>query len=160
MENRLQPRDLIKTANKLVPSRGRPRQSDLLRATSTAYYALFHTLAKCCADMLVGSQQSRRSAAAWRQAYRALEHGAAKNACNNGNIIPRFPDDIQDFANAFVTMQDKRHSADYDPTFKATKSGVKSDVELAGDVIKRFSHAPARDRRAFAAYVLFKNRAG
>ncbi|MCY4185677.1 MAG: hypothetical protein OXC82_09925 [Rhodobacteraceae bacterium] len=37
----MQPLDLISTARRLV---GKPRQADLKRALSTAYYALFHAL--------------------------------------------------------------------------------------------------------------------
>ena len=58
--------------------RGRPRQADLRRAISTAYYALFHTLAGNCANLLVGGRASTRTRQAWRQLYRALDHGQVK----------------------------------------------------------------------------------
>lgn len=56
-------------------------------------------------------------------------------------------------------MQAKRHMADYDPNEKFYKSSVKQDIADTKDVIERFKNVPAKDRRAFAAYVLFKNRA-
>ena len=53
--NTLIPRDLIATARRTVGTGpGAPRQSDLRRAVSTAYCALFHCLARSSADTLVG----------------------------------------------------------------------------------------------------------
>jgi hypothetical protein len=64
--------ELIATARKLAKaSPQKPRQADLKRAVSTAYYALFHALAKDAADMLVGVGPSRPDKA-WTQTYRAL----------------------------------------------------------------------------------------
>ena len=152
----MNPRDLIKTARELtVSGNNKPRQANLLRATSTAYYALFHTLAKCCADLLIGGSGSQRSPEAWRQVYRALEHGVAKNACDS-KLITKFPNEIQDFANAFITMQAKRHKADYDPTEKTYKSLVSLDIDMSENVIDGFHQASLKDRRAFAAFVLFR----
>lgn len=153
------PRDLLKTASDLVDvANGKPRQANLLRATSTTYYALFHTLAKTCANLLIGGPGSIKSKPAWRQVYRALEHGYAKNICQNGPKIPNFPQEIQDFANMFVTMQEKRHRADYDPEEKVYKSAVLLDISGVKTAITDFEQAPLKDRRAFAAYVLFRSR--
>ena len=96
----LRPLDLIETAHRLSISGGhRPRQADLRRAVSTAYYAMFHLLAKTCADGMLGGVNASRSNRAWRQVYRALEHGSAKNACKNHHTLKLFPKDIEDFAN-------------------------------------------------------------
>jgi uncharacterized protein (UPF0332 family) len=134
----------------------RPLQSDLRRAISTAYYALFHCLAKCCADLLVGTVSANRSDEAWTQVYRALMHGETKNACLNDRIIAQFPQEIQDFANHFVTMQIKRHEADYHPEGKHYKSDVQTDIAAAEAVIRDFAAVSIKDRRAFAVWVLFK----
>lgn len=151
--------DLICVANDLIAlNKGKPKQAHLRRAVSTAYYALFHALAKCCADTLIGSSGADRSPEAWAQVYRALEHGFAKHACTGGNRIAKFPKEIQDFANAFVTMQSKRHDADYDPNAKFFKSAVLLDVQAATSVIADFNAAPIKDRRAFAALVMLKQR--
>ena len=80
----LRPLDLTQTAADLLNTgRCRPRQSNLRRAMSTVYYAMFHCLAKCCADTIVGGRGATRSSAAWTQAYRALDHGQARNRCAN-----------------------------------------------------------------------------
>ena len=153
------PDDLLKTANELAESSsGKPRRSNLRRATSTAYYALFHTLARSCADLMVGGPGSERSKPAWNQVYRALEHGTARSACLNAALIRKFPREIQDFANVFVQMQKKRHMADYDPDHRPYKSEVLNDIATVESAIADFHRAPTKDRRAFVALVLFKSR--
>lgn len=154
----MNPQEYIKSARILAEHGRRPTQISLRRATSTAYYALFHTVSRCCADALVGGNGSDRSKPAWRQVYRALEHGGCKSACQNKALIDRFPKPIEDFANAFVTMQIKRHNADYDPYGNYTKSEVITDIDNCEQAIKDFQGVPMKDRRAFSALVLFKHR--
>lgn len=72
--------------------------------------------------------------------------------------MKKFPLEIEDFANRFATLQERRHSADYDPFMQLTKSEVRADIVSAELAIARFKSAPTRDRRAFCAYVLFKDR--
>ncbi len=155
----MNPSDLLDTATVLLTSsKGRPTGASLCRATSSAYYALFHCLARECANLLIGGGNAERSEAAWRQVYRALDHGPAKQRCKNTSVMRRFPREVEDFANAFVTMQEKRHRADYDPFSRFTKSEVSTDIALARLAIERFKSARAKDRRAFCAYVLLKER--
>jgi uncharacterized protein (UPF0332 family) len=155
----LLPDDLIATARELTGvAKGKPRQSNLRRAVSTTYYALFHGLARSCADLLVGGAGSARSAPAWKQAYRALEHGPVKAACQNSGLLAKFPQEIQDFANVFVQMQAKRHNADYDPEARFYKSAVLNDIDTVEAVIAAFDKAPVKDRRAFAVLVMLKLR--
>lgn len=119
---------------------------------------MFHTLAFSNANALIGTQGAARSLPAWTQTYRALDHGAAKSACNNSRRITRFPSAIQEFASHFLEMQDKRHSADYDPNARFTKEGVLNDIDLTVEAIRKFDRTPIKDRRAFGALVLFKDR--
>ncbi|MDE0039894.1 MAG: hypothetical protein OXU77_20405 [Gammaproteobacteria bacterium] len=135
----------------------RPRKADLCRAVSSSYYALFHCLAKNCADLLArtGTHTSRP---AWRQAYRALQHGTAKSRCEQRDVMRRFPNPIQDFGNLFVEMQRKRHTADYDPDAQFRKSDVVTDIDRVEDVVARFSRVAATERRALAIHVLLAQR--
>ena len=153
----MEPSDFIATARDLVrvSARGRPRETNLRRAVSTTYYALFHSLATCCADMLVGGSGANRSQAAWRQAYRALQHRDARRRCERREMIAKFPVEIQDFANFFVLMQKERHRADYDPDAAFSKPDVVQGISEAEDTIRRLRHVPVKDRRAFAVYLLF-----
>ena len=104
--------------------------------------------------MLVGGSGSNRSGPAWRQTYRALQHGTARQRCQRRDIIIRFPAAIQDFARLFSDMQAKRHGADYDPYIVFSKSDVLQHIAAAEAIIDLFNAVPARDRRAFAVYVL------
>ena len=151
----MQPLDLLKTAELLIKGGARPMEANLRRAHSTVYYALFHCLARTCADALIGGTRNGRSQSAWQQTYRALQHKVAKNACRHGRVA-QFPDAIRDFANIFATMQLKRHLADYDPLARLTKSEVRADIELTRQAMADFCQAPMKDRRAFCAFVLFK----
>lgn len=152
----MKPLNFIATARDLVHanSKGRTRETNIRRAVSTTYYALFHCLATSNANMLVGGPGASRSQPAWRQAYRALQHGTARQRCEHQGIIIKFPDEIQDFAERFADMQKKRHEADYDPDATFFKTDVIQDITDAEDVIRCFNSVPARDRRAFSVYVL------
>lgn len=125
---------------------------------SSTYYALFHCLAREGADLIIGGRNSKRSEKAWLQVYRALDHGTVKRRYNNKNVMGRFPKEIDDFANAFVTMQEKRHAADYDPAASFAKSTVRADVLLARRAIASFKSAAEKDRRAFCVFVLLRER--
>lgn len=149
--------DLVEVANApLQSSKGKPTEASLRRATSTAYYAVFHCLAREGADLLIGGLNASRSKHAWAQTYRALEHGYAKSQCDNLSVIKKFPKAIEDFANAFVTLQKKRHEADYNPLAQFSKSTVQADIALAEQAIRAFKAEKTADRRALCAWVLFK----
>lgn len=151
----MKPTDFLDTAEDLLRSKAKPRQTNVRRACSSVYYALFHALCDCCASTLVGTKTKR----AWLQAYRFLDHQPAKNKCNDTDIMKRFPVAIQDFANTFVQMQEKRHRADYNPIEVFYKSAVEADIKAARSVISAFRREKKRDRRAFAAHIaLSKNR--
>ena len=136
----------------------RPRRADLCRAVGTTYCALFHCLARSCADALAGGpSHSVGNRPAWRQVYRTLEHGQAKKRC--AQAPSRFPKEIRQFGRRFVALQNKRHSADYDPDHRVRKTEVVADIEDVRTTITRFLATPVGDRRAFAIHVLMKARA-
>ena len=157
----MRPLDLIATARRLLGKKrlGSPRQSDLKRAISTAYYAMFHALCWNCANCLIGKTKSSRSKHAWRQAYRAIEHGFAKNQCRSKSTLAKFPKEIEDFANQFAALQEKRHQADYDPFSRFTRNDVLTSIEAAETAIRKLQKSNVKDKRAFAAWTAMKNRA-
>lgn len=69
-----------------------------------------------------------------------------------------FPDAIRDFGDLFVEMQHKRHTADYDPDARFTKSGVVVDIDRVEEVIEDFNAVAAIHRRSFAIHVLLPQR--
>ena len=161
----MNPDDLIRIAEHLASGgvgggRGRPVQAELRRAVSATYYALFHTLSLCCANMLVGRTPGSRSQPAWRQVYRALEHGYAKQQCSNQKMLSKFPQQIQEFGRLFVAMQRQRQNADYDPDVQFFRSNARRLIDQSKKVLSEFGDTDARDQQAFAVHVLFKVRQG
>ena len=157
----MRPEHLLDIADDLARGSGRlgrPRQADLARAVSTAYYAVFHALANCCADRLAGASPSSGSRRAWRQTYTALEHRFARNRCENRDVIRRFPEDIQAFAASFALLQRQREVADYEPNADHSRHRVEDLAEEARQAVQLLESADARDRRAFALYVLLRLR--
>lgn len=67
--------------------------------------------------------------------------------------MSEFPPEIQDFANLFVQMQEKRHQADYDPTAIYYKSAVQADIDATRVAIDIFSKCDKRHQKAFIVYV-------
>jgi hypothetical protein len=106
----------------------------------------------------LGGAGAKKGVTAWRQVYRALEHSNAKNACLDRKVMAKFPKPIEDFANSFITLQEKRHEADYDPHRKFTKSEVKQDIATARQAILDYQKENMKDRRAFCVWVLLKKR--
>ena len=148
-------RDLIETARGLTElSPRRPSQANLRRALSTAYYAIFHSLAATVADTLMGKGRSD----AWHQAYRALEHGGARKACQNMRAMREFPPEIQGFAKTFSDLQSARQRADYALDGRYYKADVLAEIGTAETAIAWLEGADIQNRRRFAAHVLFKRR--
>lgn len=152
--------DLIGSARILARSSRsrRPKQSDLKRALSTAYYAVFHQMCRNGADCLIGTASADRSNSAWQQAYRAIDHGFATKQCKDRRIMRKFPNDIQDFGNCFVDLQLERHRADYDPAATFARTDVITWIDAADVAIRAFRAVPIKVRRAFAAWVTLKSR--
>ena len=152
----LDSRDLIDTARGLTGlDRQRPTQANLRRAVSTAYYAVFHSLARSAADLFIGEKDWP----GWHQAYRALEHGSAKNACLNKKALLEFPLEIRIFANMFVALQDQRHKADYSLVGNSyDKPSTLAVIDNAEKAIRLLEQVEVQHRRGFVAHVLFKRR--
>ena len=132
----------------------RSAQANLRRAVSTAYFAVFHSLACNAANLLIGGHRGE----AWHQVYRALEHGSARSACRNKDALQKFPHGIRVFAETFVALQDMRHRADYALDALFDKLGTLNAIDEAENSIREFEQVHNQDRRGFVAHVLFKRR--
>lgn len=93
----------------------------------------------------------------WVRIYRAVNHRRAQEACRSRETRS-LPIEIRDFASLFVDLQDKRHGADYDPLAVFYKSDVERLIVDTRVVLEEFENADRRERRAFAALVLFRPR--
>lgn len=149
--------DLLASAEKLAKaSKGKPKRADLRRAVSSAYYALFHAMAEDAANLLVGKGATAPDKA-WAHVYRALEHGAAKKACEQARNLG-FPEALVAVADDFVALQANRHAADYDPKRKLIRADALEAISQAKVAIEALHKANGKDRKAFAVQVLLKRR--
>ena len=168
----MNPKHLMKIAKALADGqiggrRGRPNQDELRKAVSTAYYALFDALASTAANNIVGSSPATRKSPVWVQTYRSLDHGSAKTQCKKifslkENTKPQVQltsdQRIKDFAEAFVTMQELRLDADYNPGRTFSRSTVNIRIGAAESALIGFMQAPRSERRTFVAFVMHKGR--
>lgn len=150
--------DLLAVAERLIDlGRGRPKQAYLRRAVSSTYYAVFHCLARCCADSLIGGKRAERNQDAWLHVYRALDHGFPARQFRTSRFRT-FPAPVQQFGRLFVELQVKRTGADYDPMKTFEASQVRMDIDFTKKTLAAFRKVDPRERRAFAAFVLLKLR--
>ena len=138
----------------------RPKQANLRRAVSAAYYAVFHLLVDEACRAQIGSQHHQ---APFRQVLgRAFAHNVMKEACKSfgGGTLKKgvakglpasfkIADEIQDLAATFVDLQDKRHLADYDLTERFKRSDVLTLVTGVKKDIEEFQSLAATDEKKF-----------
>lgn len=148
--------DLLDIALRLA--QGSPNQTDLRRAISSVYYSVFHSICQSNADSMLGDNPQDRDQGAWRQTYRALEHGYANRRCRSAQSNSRFSPAVQNLARHFVEMQNLRHQADYDPDEIFFIQDVLTSISETNSYISAFLAAPEMERRAFAVYVLMRDR--
>ncbi len=154
----MNPLELIALAralvNGVIAAGAPPSQTELRRAISCAYYALFHTLAASNANALTGTSPADQQRWTWQQIYRAADHRPTRNKLSRASLGGRFPRAVSVFGEVFTDAQQARHSADYDPhsQFLATDaSGLIDKVETA---IAAFNQTPDDTRRDLAIHIL------
>lgn len=157
--------DLLAQAEALATMDAKkPRQVNLRRAVSSAYYGIFHFLVTeaCCAQF--GAQHAQTP---YRNVIaRAFSHTVMKAACTafgGGTLkdtvikgLPRNPagryeiePEIQKISRRFVALQEKRHFADYDRSEQFKRSDVLELIEVTKDRIEKFSALPMSDGKRF-----------
>ncbi|MBC8143585.1 MAG: hypothetical protein H7Y38_19310 [Armatimonadetes bacterium] len=134
--------DLLEQARHLaLRDPRRPKQANLRRAISTAYYALFHLLVEAAsANVVLGSGSIGNLRPLVGRAY---VHGEMREACAafassrpmpirvSGYITPPFSADLTLVALSFVRLQQLRHVADYDTGTQQTRREALAGVETA-----------------------------
>jgi uncharacterized protein (UPF0332 family) len=141
----------------------RPKQANLRRAISSAYYAVFHLLVdEACRAQIGGLHRQ----APFRHVLgRAFAHGVMKEACKSfgGGALKKgvakglpvgfaIPSEIRELASAFVDLQDHRHLADYDLTERFKRSDVLLLIAQVRRHIESFKNlAPSNEKQFFLA---------
>lgn len=164
---KINPDHLLEQAQRLIAplSAGAPRQVDLRRAISAAYYGVFHAVLAAGADEFVG--KTKKSTIQYTLVYRSVAHGALRSICENATK-PKLPDkyaryvqsrgfdsNIQRFAAAVLELQERRHAADYDPSIRFKMSDALVAISTARSAVDNFNTAPAENKAAFLTLLLF-----
>ena len=164
------PDHLFEQAERLIapPPAGPPRQVDIRRAISAAYYAVFSHICSRAADHLIG--RSRRNDPLYGLVHRAVDHRGLKRLCEDlhkSNPPPAYTAfvpqsglgrDFSDFALALIGLQEDRHEADYDPMVRLQASDALVAIDSGRAAIKAFNGLPAETRRTFLTLLLFPPR--
>lgn len=132
--------------------RGQPRNADLRRATSAAYYALFHAITRETVRLAL----SAASDDDLLRATRLVAHASVRDVCGyvSGNSPPphvagvverlRQSATVSRMAADFMWLNEAREQADYDHLADFTKPRVLALIERAQDAVDVLS-SPVRD---------------
>jgi uncharacterized protein (UPF0332 family) len=146
---------LLEAADTLLKER--PRSSAFKRrAVSTAYYAVFHALAKLCAENLLHSVA--RNTDEYSRVYRALEHGSLKTAFGKEPL--RDHAELRKIGDLVVPLQSERYRADYLPPIKNvfSQQETRKLLEQARQAVSQIEALNSQDRRTLATCLLFRAR--
>ncbi|MCB9766722.1 MAG: hypothetical protein H6752_00895 [Candidatus Omnitrophica bacterium] len=146
--------DLLKLARSLATrDRGRPKQASLRRAVSTAYYALFHLLIREATQRLLRGPALDDHRPSLARAFKHRSMKRASLAIQSGGTLKYFgsvaaPSELRVVADAFVTLQEARHHADYDLSTPFTRTEtltLVNQAEFAFECWKEARKQPAAD---------------
>jgi hypothetical protein len=163
------PQGLLAVARLLLDETTAPASdSQLRRAASTVYYALFHKILRSAAERFAGP--GKDSSAAYGLIYRSFDHGRMKEVCLKLGKRPlnetlrrqlrcdMIGQDMRDFANAFPGVQEFRHLADYDPAAVFEVADVQDLIETVEFAIAAFDRAKPPEQADILALFMVKPR--
>ena len=108
------------------------------RAVSAAYYALFHHINAAAASLIAPNVPAETN----HRIQRWFEHAKMKEICGRF-IKPQLdqplrdlvgataPPDLQNVARSFIDLQEARHNADYDLSFKLSSADAHQLITVA-----------------------------
>lgn len=166
----LNPEHFFEQAERLLEPAtvGAPRQVDLRRAISAAYYGLFHAVLAAAADHFVGA--TKRDTKQYALVYRSVDHrrlgevasdlsrDLTKSKVEAYIPVSGFAQSTRLFFRAIVELQQRRNAADYDPLLRFRISDALQAVNTARTALKHFRDSRAAERDAFLALLLFRPR--
>lgn len=159
--------DLIAQADILLRlDKRRPKQANLRRAVSSAYYALFHFLIEESTLMVVGTSNASKPL---RQLVgRGFSHTAMRNASFEmrkptpsdlfKSFWPRYgvlaSSELQILSRAFVELQQERHRADYDLSRPFTRAESQYLIDQTRDAFDNWNRLKQNDRELARFYAM------
>lgn len=144
---------LLSAADALVMNEA-ASESHYARAVSTAYYAIFQHACCSAADLLLGGDDTELTNAK-NHITRSISHrslrarlGLAQKDSNG------FDQRIVSFSNAFCTLQERRHDADYDVTIPFSRSDALTAIGDARNAMTAYDLVPEKHRKAFVVWAI------
>jgi len=146
---------LTHALNLAVMEHSGPRQEEMTnvferRAVSAAYYALFHHITGGAVDLIAPNVRIETN----HRIQRWFEHAEMKRVC--GRFVSTKLDkplldligdsassDLRNVAQSFITLQEARHSADYDLSYSFTSAEARQLVLLAVGAMSSWDHIAA-----------------
>lgn len=164
------PNHLFEQADRLIaPSAaGALRQVDLRRAVSAAYYGVFHAVMAAAAAQFIGATKGNTTE--YGLVYRSIGHRQLTDLCKDlkkptltAKFASRVPaggmgSNFVAFASAVSDLQEKRHTADYDPLARIRMADAKAAVATARAGLNHFAGLPLNVRLAFLSLLVFGTR--
>ncbi|WP_066361816.1 hypothetical protein [Herbidospora mongoliensis] len=143
---------------------GGPRAAHLRRATSTAYYAVFHELVGQGARRVVGNGRDdhRHTISRWyahgnfRQTALWVEAIAKRKSAPEAvtRLLSVNGPDLALLSASFTKLQQLRHAADYDPEYEAVRVETLQHVTRAKVAIEAIRRMDESDVHAFDMFLL------
>ena len=162
------PADLLTQAKSLATSDpNRPKQANLRRAVSSAYYALFHFLTEEAAKNFVGAGQQDRMRR--DLARRAVAHAKLKNVCQEflkqtprDLLKPYWPapgthpggSDMATVCQNLIALQEFRHLADYDFSVSVSRTQALDSCDKAKEAMDAWNKVKANTPDAVTLFAM------
>jgi hypothetical protein len=158
------PDELLLQADHLVARIG-ATETDVRRAISAAYYAVFHFCLRAAADMVSGA--ATRSTPRYTVIYRSVDHKALRGLC--GQLAQTRPQNIAvvpssgfgnlpGFARVTANLGEQRNLADYDTSRSFTAGEARLAISEARQAILWFNSCNDEQQKAFLIMLLFRQR--
>ena len=160
------PGDLLAQAKHLAEwDSRRPRQANLRRSISTAYYAMFHLVTSGCVQ---GFAPPVPNTLGMRMA-RAVAHSEVKDVCAmiwKGQLSYAMQEllptgasaSLQGFSESFVELQEARHRADYDLSATYSRAEVLQLLNQVDQAFIEWELIQPDELNVFLSAVLFAKR--
>ena len=161
------PADLLAQARSLATSDpNRPKQANLRRAVSSAYYALFHFLTEEAAKNFIGAGQQDRMRR--DLARRAVAHTRLKDVCQEflkpkprDLLKPYWPstgtpgsNDMGTVCDNLMNLQVLRHIADYDFSVSVSRSQALDACEKTKEAMDSWNKVKASHPDVVALFAM------
>jgi hypothetical protein len=140
------------------------RQTELRRAVSAAYYAVFHFTLAQAADLHVGVVY--RATPRYTLVYRSIAHARLRDVCVEVTKTTQsaamraslsgvlFGTELRKFSRFTIDLQEERHAADYDPGAVLSKGRALSAIAAARSAGDAFLAASLAEREIFLTLLL------